>query len=134
MWTKEEVGRVIKESRIAAGLTQKQVADALNRPQNTISAWEVGRAQPDANTLFMLFQVLGRSVDEAFSFSPETKKSPSTTEAAPGEDRITLEESNRLLVALGLIEEGQDLSDADLAFLGNIISLLEAWFSKDNSR
>lgn len=34
-----------------------------------ISAWEVGRAQPDANTLFELFEVLGRSVDEAFGFS-----------------------------------------------------------------
>ena len=69
--TKEEIGRIIKESRIAAGLTQLQVADALSRPQNTVSAWEMGRAQPDANTLFDLFRVLGRSVDEAFGFSKE---------------------------------------------------------------
>lgn len=67
--TKEEIGRVIKESRIAAGLTQLQVGEALNRPQTTIAAWEAGRSQPDANTLFELFQVLGRSVDEAFGFS-----------------------------------------------------------------
>lgn len=58
------------------------------------------------------------------------KNSPSTAEAAPGEDRITLEESNRLLVALGLVEEGQDLSSDDLAFLEHIIGLLDAWFSK----
>lgn len=69
--TKEEIGRIIKESRIAAGLTQLQVADALSRPQNTVSAWEMGRAQPDANTLFDLFRVLGRSVDEAFGFTRE---------------------------------------------------------------
>lgn len=67
--TKEEIGRVIKESRIAAGLTQLQVGDALNRPQTTIAAWEAGRSQPDANTLFDLFRVLGRSVDDAFGFS-----------------------------------------------------------------
>lgn len=71
MWTKEEIGKVIKESRLSAGLTQTQVAEALGRPQNTISAWEMGRAQPDANTLFELFQVLGRSVDEAFGFSKQ---------------------------------------------------------------
>lgn len=71
--TKEEIGRIIKESRNAAGLTQLQVSEALGRPQNTISAWEMGRAQPDANTLFELFQVLGRSVDEAFGF---TKNAP----------------------------------------------------------
>lgn len=60
----------------------------------------------------------------------EKKISPSATEAAPGEDRITMEESNRLLVSLGLIEEGQDLSDDDLAFLEHIIGLLDAWFDK----
>ena len=76
MWSKEEIGQVIKESRLSAGLTQVQVAEILGRPQNTISAWEMGRAQPDANTLFELFQVLGRSVDEAFGFSPSNKTAP----------------------------------------------------------
>lgn len=69
MWSKEEIGKVIKESRLSAGLTQKQVAVTLGRPQNTISAWEMGRAQPDANTLFELFQVLGADLNEAFGFS-----------------------------------------------------------------
>ena len=62
--------------------------------------------------------------------SEHKKSSPSTAEAAPGDEYISLEESNRLLVALGLIKEGQDLSDDDLAFLEHIIGLLEAWFSK----
>lgn len=61
---------------------------------------------------------------------PEYKNSPSTAEAAPGEGHITLEESNRLLDALGLTREGQDLSDDDLAFLEHIIGLLDAWFDK----
>lgn len=69
--TKEKIGCIIKESRIAAGLTQFQVGNALNRPQTTIAAWEAGRSQPDANTLFDLFRVLGRSVDEAFGFTKE---------------------------------------------------------------
>lgn len=67
--TKEEIGRILKESRVASGLTQAQVAEAISRPQNTISAWEMGRAQPDANTLFVLFDLFGRSVDEAFGFT-----------------------------------------------------------------
>lgn len=71
--TREEIGRIIRESRLAAGLTQIQVAETLGRPQQTIAAWENGRSQPDANTLFDLFRVLGRSVDEAFGF---TKESP----------------------------------------------------------
>lgn len=69
--TKQEIARIIKESRIAAGLTQMQVAEALERPQATIAGWEVGRSQPDANTLFELFVLFGRSVDEAFGFTKE---------------------------------------------------------------
>lgn len=69
--TREDIARIIKESRIAAGLTQNQVAQALGRPQATIAGWEVGRSQPDANTLFDLFRVLGRSVDDAFGFTKQ---------------------------------------------------------------
>lgn len=66
--TKEEIGQIIKESRISATLTQSQVAEKLGRPQQTIASWESGKSQPDANTLFELFRVLGRSVDDAFGF------------------------------------------------------------------
>lgn len=70
--TKEQIGQTIKESRISAELTQSQVAKKLGRPQQTIASWESGKSQPDANTLFELFQVLGRSVDEAFGFTGGT--------------------------------------------------------------
>lgn len=59
----------------------------------------------------------------------EQKDAPSTAEAALG-DHIPMELSNRFLVSLGLIKEGQDLSDDDLAFLAHIIGLLDTWFEK----
>lgn len=59
-----------------------------------------------------------------------TEKSSSTAEAAPERKQFTIEESNRLLVAMGFIEEGQDLSDDDLTFLTHIIGLLNNHFSK----
>lgn len=67
--TKEDIARIIRESRLATGLTQNQVAKELGRPQQTIANWESGKSQPDANTLFELFRVFGRSVDEAFGFT-----------------------------------------------------------------
>lgn len=63
-----------------------------------------------------------------------TKKFPSAAEAVPGENRVSVDESNRLLIALGLIEDGQHLSDEDLAFLRNVIVLLNAWFRKGNGK
>ncbi len=67
--TREEVARILKESRITAGLTQKQAAEALGRAQQTLASWETGKSQPDANTLFVLFDIYGLSVDEAFGFN-----------------------------------------------------------------
>lgn len=87
MWTKEEIGLVIKNTRMTAGLTQSQVAKALGRPQQTIANWEVGRSQPDANTLFELFKLLGADLNTSFGFFPEQKKSPSTDESAQEEEQ-----------------------------------------------
>ena len=70
--TREDIARIIKESRLSAGLTQLQVAQSLGRPQQTIASWESGKSQPDANTLFELFRVLGRSVDDAFGFTKQS--------------------------------------------------------------
>lgn len=76
-----------------------------------------------------IIEIMGMGLDK-IEREIAQKKSPSAAEAAPGEDRITMEESNRLLVSLGLIKEGQDLSDDDLAFLEHIIGLLDTWFDK----
>lgn len=77
MMTKEEIGSIIKRARLATGLTQAQVAKHLNRPQQTVANWEVGRSQPDANTLFELFRVLNADMNEAFGFSAPKKEAPS---------------------------------------------------------
>ena len=57
----------------------------------------------------------------------ETKKSPAP-EGTRDKEHILLDETNDLLVELGYIQKGQQLSDADLAFLEHWIGLLDAWF------
>lgn len=64
--TKEEIGRVLKQLRIASGKTQAEVAEILGRKQQIIGHWETGYSQPDANTLFELCDLYGTSVDIAF--------------------------------------------------------------------
>lgn len=88
MMTKEEIGKIIKNARIDAGLTQIQVASKLDRPQQTIANWEVGRSQPDANTLFELFKILGADLNTSFGFPPKAKAPLSTAEAVPGEEQL----------------------------------------------
>ncbi len=66
--TKEEIGSILKNLRLTCGLTQKEVAKKLGRNQPIVGHWETGYAQPDANTLFMLCDIYGTTVDAAFGF------------------------------------------------------------------
>lgn len=122
----------IKEARIRAGLSQKELASQIGVAPSTFNGYESGNHDPKSDLLIKIAKACNVTVDFLLGYDGgvTTKKSPSAAEAAPGEDRISMEESNRLLVALGLIQEGQDLSDDDLAFLEHIIGLLDAWFDK----
>lgn len=54
----------ITNARKALGLTQEQVAEAMNVSRQTVSHWETGRVQPDEATRRQLFALLHIS-DEA---------------------------------------------------------------------
>ena len=56
-------------------MTQAAAADRLGRKRATLASWETGQSQPDANTLFELFDIYGTSVSEAFGFSDGGKSS-----------------------------------------------------------
>ena len=52
----------IKEARINAGLTQKQIADQLNIPLQTYKNWEQKRNIPNNATLVEIAVVLGVNI------------------------------------------------------------------------
>lgn len=118
--------------RKSKGMTRKELAEALEIPYTTLRNYETDQREPGHKFLIQLSKLFGVSIDELVgNVSPETKKAPGTPESAPREQTfISLDKSNSLLIALGLIREGQQLSDEDLAFLTHIIGLLEAWFGK----
>lgn len=102
--TKAEIGSILRDLRIASGKTQKEVAEALGRTQQIIGHWETGYSQPDANTLFILCDIYGTTVDDAFGF----KKGK---EALSQEDFIilkkfhALDEHGKKMVEFTLAEE-----------------------------
>ena len=118
------------ELKKKSGKTLKQISEESKVPLGTLNKLFSGQTKdPKLETVQAVVHALGYTLDD-LDDGQSAKNSPSTAEAAPGEDRISMEESNRLLEALGLVEEGQDLSDDDLAFLEHIIGLLDAWFRK----
>ena len=54
----------IKQYRMAAGMTQKELAGVLNASQNTISQYESGKRTPTVKKLLELSTLFGCAVDE----------------------------------------------------------------------
>ena len=50
----KEFSQRLKELRIKAGYTQKQVYEHFNIPQSTFSSWEVGKSEPSGEMLIKL--------------------------------------------------------------------------------
>lgn len=51
---KKDFAETLKEMRIKAGYSQKEVYEMFNIRQSTFSAWETGRAEPSADMLLKL--------------------------------------------------------------------------------
>lgn len=54
----------LKAARINKGLTQNDVAIALNVTKKTVGAWENGKSVPNINKIEMLCALYGRKYDE----------------------------------------------------------------------
>lgn len=53
----------IKSMRTNCGYTQKELAEMLYKSESTVRMWELGKSEPDLETLFNLSQIFGVSVD-----------------------------------------------------------------------
>ena len=60
----EKVGRLIFTLRKEKGVTQKQLADAMNISDKTISKWERGQGCPDVSLLHELSNVLNVNIEK----------------------------------------------------------------------
>lgn len=49
----------IRAARIAAGMTQQQLADALGVAQQSVTRWETGEREPRVSTLKRIAAALG---------------------------------------------------------------------------
>lgn len=50
---------LLREARVRAGLTQRELARAARRPQSSIARWESSRVQPSLETLRELVRACG---------------------------------------------------------------------------
>ncbi len=58
-----EFGKTIKELRISQGLSQRQLGEKFNVCNQTVSFWESGKREPDLDTLVIISDYFGVTVD-----------------------------------------------------------------------
>ena len=65
----------VKSAREKRGMTQQDIAVALDIDQSTVSLWESGKTSPRAKLLPKLAQILGCTVDELLADDGAAEKS-----------------------------------------------------------
>ena len=70
---KNMFGKEIRNARIAAGVTQTEVAKATGIPQNTISWIELDKGIPNIQQCVLLADYFGISVDELIDHETKSK-------------------------------------------------------------
>jgi transcriptional regulator with XRE-family HTH domain len=72
---RDDVGRRIREHRIASNLSLRELARRLGISPSAISQIETGKSRPSVSTLYSIVTELGMSLDELFSADgPKTRR------------------------------------------------------------
>ncbi|MCR5200681.1 MAG: helix-turn-helix domain-containing protein [Saccharofermentans sp.] len=79
---KEKTGQLITTLRKEKGLTQKQLADALNVTDKAVSKWERGLSFPDISMLEPISELLDISIMEILAGERQDKNDSLTREEA----------------------------------------------------
>lgn len=116
------------EIREKNGYTRKRLAEELGRPYRTVTNYESGDREPGHEYIIEIAKKFGVTTDYILGIE-DTKNSPSTAEAAPG-DKVEkiFDELNDLLVSAGLIRDGEDITDGQAEILLGICRILRATF------
>lgn len=96
----------IRKIRAAKGISQETMAEWLQVSRQTISKWENGQAQPSADNLFRLSQVLDVPIDALVKDDwtpPEEETSEIQVAEAPVEVPIHRSRNYRLWILLAAI-------------------------------
>ncbi|MDO5446102.1 MAG: helix-turn-helix transcriptional regulator [Eubacteriales bacterium] len=77
---KEQLPSLMREFRKRANLTTYEVGELVGKSGKTVSAWECGRAQPDADMLLKLCRIYHVNIGDFYGEEPEAESFTLTDE------------------------------------------------------
>ena len=117
----------LKKMKAESGLTTSELAAKYGIPEPTLEKLFAGVTRdPKLPTMQKLVHFFGYTLDDLYGAK---EKDPTPSEDSAEANAIEKEMIDRL-VSLGLIEEGLQLTDADVEFLIHVSTLISMWFDK----
>lgn len=118
----------LKEARLRAKLTQKEIADAVGIATTTYNGYERGKSDPDINTLCKMMNILG--VDANFIYQDYNVKKESPEFEGSEEDGYIrfVSQLTSMLESLGFVRDDGDITDEDRRFILSVASMLNTYF------
>ena len=80
----------IRELRLNAGFTQKELAERMYKSESAVRMWELGKSEPDLLSVNALAQLFNTSVDYLLGKDPEPQKEKPADEGELSENRRKL--------------------------------------------
>ena len=89
----------MREYRLAAGMTAKQLGSMLHLSESSITMYETGKREPSPDTLIKIADILGTTVDDLIGRALQQQQKPAA------ESHELTETERELIRLLGLIPE-----------------------------
>lgn len=122
----------LKKMKAESGLTTSEIAAKSGIPEPTLEKLFAGATKdPKLPTMQKLVHFFGYTLDDLYGAK---EKAPAPSEDSAEANKVSFEGIEQVLVSMGWIKPGQDLSDTDLDFLMSVGRIVEAWFRKGEQR
>ncbi len=93
-------GRLIKEARTKAKVTQKELAKRLNISESTLSKWENGTNSPKSDDLIRISEELGISLNELINEEPSENSESAVPQQVSLAGDKTVSQSNDFVLRI----------------------------------
>lgn len=125
-------GELLSLYRQQAGMTIDELVEKSGVPKGTINKIISGDTKgPSLPTMKALAKALGKTLNDfAEDENTQEKENPPAPAEPEQGNGLTKYEVEGILISLGLINDGEHISDRDLTFVGDVISILDAWFEE----
>ena len=115
------------EMRRISGMSLDELSKKSGVPKGTLAKITSGITKaPSLETMRSLVYAMGYTLNDLDGYE---KNPPAPAKPEQG-NRLTKYEVEGVLISLGLVEDGQHITDRDLAFVSDVISILDAWFEE----